>query len=745
MQDRPIAQKNLTSIIIITYNKFDYNRLCIESIRQFTDPGSYELLVIDNHSTDETVEWLRRQQDIHCVFNSANTGFPAACNQGIAIARGDSVLLLNNDTIVTPGWLNNLRRCLFSQPEIGAAGAITNSCSNFQSIPCDYADREEMLRFAAAINKPNPDRWENRGRLVGFCMLIKRTVIDTVGLFDETFSPGNYEDDDYSLRIRRAGYRLLLCRDCFIHHFGSVSFSGFGEKAAAFNRLLETNKQKFIDKWDINPHTIPTSDPIEDDNLKKWFSYQHEFNYYRQLVEIAGRKFHAKLEQANFALLSGDQEKALRLIMQAADFAHHSHPGFYRSCKLERMLRQIAGRLPVQSGSFPVMPAKGKRRILHVLSQGYASGSHTRNLERWIKSDPDSVHSVIITVNSTTSPSWLAAAALPSGGWYYPLDKAGFTFVQRAALLRDVSRQQADLVVLHIHPHDPIAAAAFGINGGPPVVFVNHADQAFNIGISTADLVVDHRMPGIGLTQSRRQPAACFFLPCATVPLPADRQTARQCLQIGQDQLTVLTIARGYQLTACGSYNFPKLLGDLSDRYPQALFLVAGAPAGGELAQLAAASNGRIRILPLDGNATDLYNAADIYLDALPLGANEDTAAAAAMALPVTGLVTEPAPQLAGNIVPGITTHFCSRHELAAAIDKLVADAGWRTLQGRCLQDTLLRAADWRQQLPQLYALVPEVHRLQEPEPERQDCFPPGDVIWFLLQQQSGLSQFSFL
>ena len=100
--------QGLTSIVILTYNKLDYNMLCIESIRQYTEPDAYEIIVVDNNSADGTVEWLKSQQDIQLILNSENVGFPAGCNQGIKAARGDSILLLNNDTVVTPRWLDNL-------------------------------------------------------------------------------------------------------------------------------------------------------------------------------------------------------------------------------------------------------------------------------------------------------------------------------------------------------------------------------------------------------------------------------------------------------------------------------------------------------------------------------------------------------------------------------------------------------------------------------------------------------------
>lgn len=238
-----------TSIIILTYNKLEYTKLCIQSIREYTTCTSYELIVIDNHSTDGTVEWLKEQADIRSIYNNRNLGFPKGCNQGIAIANGKNILLLNNDVIVTQNWLTNLLDALYSQDNIGAVGPITNSCSNRQSIPVPYQIINKMHQFADQYNISSQQQWEERLKLVGFCLLIKKKVVDKIGLLDEIFSPGNYEDDDYSVRIRRAGYRLLLCRDTFIHHYGGISFK---EQPEEYTQLLRQNKKKFEAKWGYN-------------------------------------------------------------------------------------------------------------------------------------------------------------------------------------------------------------------------------------------------------------------------------------------------------------------------------------------------------------------------------------------------------------------------------------------------------------------------------------------------------------
>lgn len=235
-----------TSIVILTFNQLEYTKKCIDSIRQYTKKNEYEIIIVDNNSTDGTNSWLKEQQDIKTIFNKENIGFPKGCNQGIAVSTGDNILLLNNDVIVTSNWLDNLVQCLYSENEIGAVGPITNNVSNYQAISVNYHSETEMQLFAETVNRFNPKMWEERLKLVGFCLLIKRSVLEQVGLLDEQFSPGNFEDDDLSYRIRLAGFRLILCKDTFIHHFGSVSFKQDNSRYAA---LLKENGNKFADKW----------------------------------------------------------------------------------------------------------------------------------------------------------------------------------------------------------------------------------------------------------------------------------------------------------------------------------------------------------------------------------------------------------------------------------------------------------------------------------------------------------------
>lgn len=248
----------MTSIVILSYNTLAFTKVCIESIRRHTEPGTYELIVVENGSVDGSREWLKRQQDVTLIKNYENKGFPKGCNQGMEIATGDDILLLNSDTVVTPRWLDNMRKALYSNTDIGAVGCVANRVSNFQQVDTNgYTTLEELIQFAEQYNQSNPKLWEERLTLVGFAFLLKREVYEKIGPLDEVFSPGCYEDDDYSLRIWQAGWKLLLCRDTFIHHYGSTSFLRNSseeekrEKEKKFAALLNRNKEYFLKKWNL--------------------------------------------------------------------------------------------------------------------------------------------------------------------------------------------------------------------------------------------------------------------------------------------------------------------------------------------------------------------------------------------------------------------------------------------------------------------------------------------------------------
>lgn len=255
--------KNRLSIVILTYNNLEYTIKCLYSIRKHSNDSNCEIIVVDNASTDGTVEWLREQSDLKVVYNSINRGFPAGCNQGIARAdKENDIFLLNNDTIVMKNSLQNMKKALYSNEKIGAVGAVSNCISNKQQVEESFETLMEWEEYASCNNIYNESRHEDRIRLIGFALMIKRRALDETGLLDELFSPGNYEDDDYCLRLLLKGYRLILCRDSFIFHYGSRSF---GKEKEKYMNLNDRNLALFQKKWKgikLSSYSIALEDTI---------------------------------------------------------------------------------------------------------------------------------------------------------------------------------------------------------------------------------------------------------------------------------------------------------------------------------------------------------------------------------------------------------------------------------------------------------------------------------------------------
>ena len=268
------SKDGMTSIIIVSWNTLAHTRLCVGSIREYTRNEEYELIVVDNASQDGSREWLGNQPDVKLIKNSKNVGYTAACNQGIKLARGKFIALLHSDTVVTSGWLENLKKALTSSREVGAVSCLTNSRYNYQNIDVPYGNSlESMQNFAARFNISDRSKWEKRSKLADFCLLLKSEVCRKIGVLDETFSPGFFEDDDYSLRMLEAGYDLLICADTFIFHWGGISFGKSGDEQQAADKkcadLYERNKQKLFAKWQNIPFSYSY---IADDSVREYLT-----------------------------------------------------------------------------------------------------------------------------------------------------------------------------------------------------------------------------------------------------------------------------------------------------------------------------------------------------------------------------------------------------------------------------------------------------------------------------------------
>ncbi|MBT2287718.1 glycosyltransferase family 2 protein [Paenibacillus albidus] len=209
---------------------------------------------MDNGSTDGTLNYLHHQPDLIVIENSKNMGFAKGCNQGYELSRGDYIMFLNNDTVVSENWLTHMLRALNQDERIGMVGPVTNYSSGHQRITVPYVDIKDMDDFARQHCKEYSGIYSEVRRLVGFCMLTKRSVLEEVGLFDEIYGLGNYEDDDLCLRLIRHGYGLRVVVDSFIHHVGHATTKSLPNATLA--KLLRENAATATKKWGEDIHKL---------------------------------------------------------------------------------------------------------------------------------------------------------------------------------------------------------------------------------------------------------------------------------------------------------------------------------------------------------------------------------------------------------------------------------------------------------------------------------------------------------
>jgi GT2 family glycosyltransferase len=238
------------SIVVVTRDNLAFLRLCLESVLAGTEEP-WELIVVDNDSSDGTPAYLaelaERNPSVQVIANASNRGFAAGCNRGAALAAGDVLVLLNDDAVVSHGWLGRLTAHL-ERPRVGMVGPTTNRTDNEAQIDADYRTWGELVHFADARAEEQTGEAFEIPTLTMFCVAMRLALYREVGPLDERFEIGLLEDDDYSRRVREAGYRLLCADDAFVHHFGETSF---GKLVASgdYARVLAANRARFEDKW----------------------------------------------------------------------------------------------------------------------------------------------------------------------------------------------------------------------------------------------------------------------------------------------------------------------------------------------------------------------------------------------------------------------------------------------------------------------------------------------------------------
>jgi GT2 family glycosyltransferase/glycosyltransferase involved in cell wall biosynthesis len=250
------------SVVVVTHDsssetddKLVVTRLCIESLLR-TIPPDTEVVVVDNASTAATITYLRSvaaiRHDVRLIENAQNEGFARAVNAGLAASQGETLAIINDDVVLTPGWLARLQRHL-EDGTIGLVGPTTNHSSNEARVPTSYTTYGGLVDVASAC--ADQAAVLDAHMLTLFCAAMRRQTWAEVGPLDERFEVGMFEDDDYSRRIHAAGMRTVCAEDVFVHHFGEATIGDL-VPTGDYKRLFDANRERYEGKWNVKwtPH-----------------------------------------------------------------------------------------------------------------------------------------------------------------------------------------------------------------------------------------------------------------------------------------------------------------------------------------------------------------------------------------------------------------------------------------------------------------------------------------------------------
>lgn len=228
-------------IIMPVWNQLEATRECLNSIVKHTD-YPYRLIIIDNACDSPTANYLKNLKcekylDLFLVRNEKNLGFVKAVNQGIAVSDAPYLCIMNNDTIATAGWLDEMVAVIEAHPEIGLLNPSSNTSGQ---LPGDMSVDEyaaSLLNFKGQAQELNTCR--------GFCMLMRNEVVRRVGSFDERFGFGYFEETDFCKRAQECGFMLGRAKASYVYHKEGTSFKDLEDSGAIFKK----NEAVYFNKW----------------------------------------------------------------------------------------------------------------------------------------------------------------------------------------------------------------------------------------------------------------------------------------------------------------------------------------------------------------------------------------------------------------------------------------------------------------------------------------------------------------
>lgn len=405
----------------------------------------------------------------------------------------------------------------------------------------------------------------------------------------------------------------------------------------------------------------------------------------------------------------GDTERVLRAAMLAANYAWLAPGGLLSDLRLERaVVRAVRG-----GGSVTVDGDRREGRVLHVLSEAYSIGGHSRLAWRWISRD-QRTSDVVLTNQRGPVPAALTESVHASGGALVDLRSTAHGLLDRAHALRN-HMDRADVVVLHVHPYDAVALAAANLPGvRPPVIYENHADLSFWLGVAGADVLCDLR-PAVHTldVDLRGVPGERI----AVLPMPVDEMRSadgaefRRRLGIHPDAVVALTVSDDWKVAASGGRGMHDVVDKVLHFSPKLTVVLVGVTPNQQWARLRKRYPGRVFSVGKVLDPAPFFALADIYLESYPTFAGTSPLEAAMVGLPVVGLADVPeddpahlfqrwSPGLAGR--PAATT----AGQLAVAVRRLTVDADLRRREAAEAEASVRAMHDnpgWRSHVEALY------------------------------------------
>jgi len=272
----PLTNRPDVSIVIPVYNKWVYTAACLRSLLEVNGKYSFEVIVVDDQSSDETAEQLAQVKGLKHLVNEQNLGFVGSCNRGAQVAKGEYLVLLNNDTQVTEGWLDELIDTFEREPQAGLVGALLvypdGSLQESGGIVFSDGSGWNYGRGGDAEH-PRYHFMREADYCSGACIALKTKYFHEIGALDERYAPAYYEDTDLAFKVRESGLKVLIQPlSVIVHHEGITSGT---DTSTGVKKYQVINRHKFLDRWETELKTQPEKISNPDDRAAVLHASQH--------------------------------------------------------------------------------------------------------------------------------------------------------------------------------------------------------------------------------------------------------------------------------------------------------------------------------------------------------------------------------------------------------------------------------------------------------------------------------------